>query len=97
MVDQKLRVDPKEPVKKLFIVLGFPGHIPQSPQSILVELPLGSPPYPPEICQGRMIPEHFPKGAFIQLRDPYPVLVRRNMLCDNIHGDLTEKQVVTDP
>ena len=50
----------------------------------------------PEIRQRRVLPEKLTIGAFIQLRDAYPVLVGGGFLCHNVHGDLGEVQVRAD-
>ena len=50
----------------------------------------------PEIRQRLMAPEQLPVLHFIQLRDPYAVLVRLDMLGDDIHGDFGQIHVRAD-
>ena len=52
--------------------------------------------YPPEICQGPVGPEKPSIGHLIQLGDPHSILICRDMLCHNIHGNFAQIQVGAD-
>ena len=53
-------------------------------------------PYPPEVRQGRMVPEQTTIGHFIELRNAYSVLIGIGMLGNDVHGHFRQIKVGPD-
>ena len=66
-----------------------PCHIAHGIQSILIELPRIPGANPPKVRKRYMIPKLLPIRTLIKLCNPDTVFVCRNLLCHNIHCDLT--------
>ena len=102
MVDQQLRVDPEQLIEQVLIMViaglsdGTPGYISHGIESVLLQLLLIAPAHSPEVCQGPVGPEQAAVGHLIELGDPYPVPVCRNMFGDNIHGHLCQVHIGAD-
>lgn len=56
-----------------------------------------SPSHPPEISQRTVVPEQTAIAHFIQLGNPHPVFICRDMLGFDVHGDLGEIEIGSDP
>jgi len=50
----------------------------------------------PEIRQRAMIPQQIPVGLLVQFRNADTVLVRRDVFCHNVHGQLCKVEVGAD-
>ena len=101
VIDEKLRIDPEKAVEKLRALAALlsesaAGDVPHREEVLLLQLPLHSPPKPPKIRERAVVPELFPIGAKVQLRDPHTVLIRCRVLCDDIHRNLCEIQIRPD-
>ena len=97
MVDQKFRIDPEHVIQQIFIFQGAACHISHGIKAAAFQLPRGSGSYTPEVRQGCVGPEKSAIGHFIQLRDPDSVLIRRHMLCHDVHSDLRQIGIRSDP
>ena len=76
---------------------GTSGHISHGIHAVLLKLLRVPMPHPPEICNGLMGPQN-PAVTFLrQVRNAHPVLIRRNVLCYNVHGNLAQIQVTPNP
>ena len=47
----------------------------------------------PEVGEGLVVPQFFPEGELIQLRNPDPVLVGGHFFGGDVHGDLGQVQI----
>ena len=50
----------------------------------------------PEVGQWAVVPEQIAVGFFIQFGNAHTILVRWDMLCHNVHGQLCQIQVCAD-
>ena len=72
------------------------GNVPHCTESYTVQL-LGIPtPYSPKVRQGLVIPEFLPITHLIQFPDANAVFVRRDMLGNDVHGNLAEIKIRPD-
>ena len=102
VVDQKFRVDAKEIIEEIFIVIirrfsqGAAGDVSHGKETVLLQLFRVSSSHPPKICQRAVVPQESPIGHLRQFGDAHALAVGRHMLCHNIHGDLAEIEVGAD-
>ena len=97
MVDQQLGVDAKESVQQYLVPHRLPRHIAHREHVVGFEFSTDPFADAPEIRQRTVIPKVLPVGKLVQFRDANAVLVRRNMLGVNIHGDLAKIEIAADP
>ena len=96
MIYQQLRVHAEKIVQNVFIFYGAVRNITHSVKSRTFQPCSVALPYPPEIGYGSMLPQGSPIRHFIEFRNAHTVLVRRYMLCDNIHSHFSEIQIGPD-
>ena len=97
MVDQDLSVDPEGLVEVLLIPLRTGCNITHREHEGLLQSSGLSGTDLPEVCQRLMIPEQEFVGILIQLRNSDAILIRRTFLGYDIHRDLRQVQVSSDP
>ena len=96
VVDEELGVYTEQIVEQLLPLEGAPGNIPHSVETQRSQLLLVAPAHPPEIRQGPVVPQKTAVAHLVQLRDAYPMLIRRSMLGLDIHGHLAEVEIGAD-
>ena len=103
VVNEKLCIDAEEPVEQILIEgrCAFPhgaqSHIPHGLHSIGGK-PAGiAPAYAPEVRDGAVIPEQLPVAPLVQLCNTHAVSVCAHVLCHNVHGNLAQIQICSDP
>ena len=93
MINQNLCINSKLFKKQPGIFQRGSSNIPHCADKIFIQSASRCPSHPPEVSQRLMIPELPAKAHNIKLSNANSILVRRNMLCNNIHGSLTQKEV----
>ena len=93
MINQNLCINSKLFKKQPGIFQRGSGNIPHCADKIFIQSASRCPPHPPEISKRLMIPELAAKSHNIKLSNTHAVLVCRNMLCNNIHGGLAQKEI----
>ena len=96
VVDQQLGIDAEGPVKGVLVLQTHAGDVAHGEAAELFQPSRASRSDPPEIRQRSVAPELFPVALLIQLGDADAVLVRRDALCDDVHGDFCQIQVASD-
>ena len=103
MIDQKLCIDAKQTVQQFFIVIiswlsnGAARDIAHRQHTMFLQLCRITAANPPEIGDGLMRPEFAPVADLVQHGDPGSILICRNMLRFDIHGDFGKIQIRTNP
>ena len=98
MVDEQFRIHSKKLIKKLLpVIQRTTRHIAHGKQTVLFQLSGISSAYAPEVRQRPVRPQHFPVADFIQLCDAHAVFIGCDALSYNIHGDLAQVQIGSDP
>ena len=96
MVNQKLRIFSKKAVEQFLVLDRASRHVSHRIQAKRGQ-PFGiPPPDPPEIRDRTVGPEFSAVRHFIQLCDPNPVLICRDMLGPHIHRHLAKIQIRPD-
>ena len=102
MVDQELCIDTEHFIEKFLIIIFIffsnraPRNISHRIHSLLDE-PFGvTASHAPEIGDRAVVPQGFPIGNFIQLRDARAGLVRFHVFCHDVHCDFCKIQVRAD-
>ena len=96
MVNQQLRVDSKQLIQQIFgiklrrISDRTTRNIAHRKKSVRFQFFRVAPADAPEIGQRTVRPKHLTVAHFVKLRNSDTVLIRRNMLCDDIHCDFAE-------
>src|SRR5699024_7927613 len=90
VVDEELGVYTEQIVEKLLPLEGAPGDISHGVEAQGGQLLLVAPAHPPEVRQGPVVPQETAVAHLVQLRDAYPMLIRRSMLGLDIHGHFAE-------
>ena len=102
MIDQKLRINSKHLIQKIFIINicgcanGTLGNIAHCIQSCCFQLFRISSSHAPEIRQRAMIPQLIPIRLLVQFCDSHTICIRFGMLCANIHSNFTQIQIRSD-
>ena len=96
MVYQKFCVHPEKLIQQILVIVitvsanGTSGNISHCINALGCQLRGISSPDPPEIRNRLMIPQQFPVAHLVESRYPDTILIRRHMLGNNIHRDLTQ-------
>ena len=97
MVDQQFRVDTEHFIQQIFILQRASCDVSHRKHILFFQTSDIAPAHTPEVPQRAVRPQHFPVAHFIQLRDPDPVFIRIDMLGDDVHCDLCQIHIRTDP
>ena len=65
-------------------------------EAMFLQLTAQSSAHAPEIGQGAVIPEESAVAFFVQFRNADVVLIRLDMLCENIHSDLAKIEIAAN-
>ena len=98
VIDQQFGIDAEDFVEGCFLVFvkRSSRYITHRVKSELFQLPAVAVAHTPEISKRTVTPQQFPVFHFVQLRNPHAVLVRRNVLCHDVHCHLRKIQVRPD-
>ena len=96
VIDEELRIFAKKRIKQIFILFRAESNIPHRIHSVLFQFSGNSAAYAPEIRERPMRPELTPEFHFIELRNADTVFIRRDVLRDDVHCGLAEKEVGAD-
>jgi hypothetical protein len=96
VVDEDLCVHAENLIQTIFSVDGKPCQVPHGVDAVGFQPLDGAGTGHPEIRQGSVVPQQIPVGLLVQLCNADAVLVRRDMLCHNIHGQLCKVEVGAD-
>ena len=102
MVDEQLRIDAEKLVKQFLVVIirglanGTTGNVAHGVESLRLQLFGVAFPYPPEIRKGTVGPEVMAVALLRQLCDAGTVLVRRDALSPDVHGNFAEVEIRPD-
>ena len=93
MINKQLRIDAQRLVKQIFIGQAQAGDISHGIATQLFQAGGDTEPNAPEIFQGTVTPEKFPVSLLIQFRDTDAVLIRRDVLGYDVHGNLRQVHI----
>ena len=96
MIDDQLRIDAKGLVEQIFMRQAQTGNVSHGVAAQLFQTAGETEADAPEIPQGLVAPEQLPVAHLVQLRDTDTVLIRRNPLGHDIHGDLGQVHIGAD-
>ena len=96
MVDEQLRILAEQAVEQLLVLLGAQGNVAHREHAVSLEPAGDTAADTPEVRQRPVWPELPAEFHFIELCDAHAVFISRDVLCDDVHGDLGEEQVRPD-
>ena len=102
VVDEQLRVDAEELVEKVLAVIlsgaaqRTAGDITHRVHSVACQLARNAAAYAPEVGQRPVRPELPAIAHLVKLRNAHAVLIRRNVLGADVHGDFAKIDVFAD-
>ena len=103
MIDQQFCIHSKKPIKKSFIIKifrgshGTPRNISHRIQAFRSQFLRITGADAPKIRDRLMRPQQLTIRDLIQTGDPHPILIRNDMFCQNIHCDLTQIHIRSNP
>ena len=103
VVDQKFRVDTKQPVQQLLVVKigrladGAAGDVAHGVQPMAIQLAGIALAHPPKVGQGFVPPQQLPIGHLVQCGNAHAILIRTDVFGDNIHSDFGQVQIGPQP
>ena len=96
VVDEDFCIHAENLIQTIFSVDGEPCQVPHGVDAVGFQSLDGAGTGHPEIRQRAMVPQQIPVGLLVQLRNADAILVRRDMLCHNVHGQLCKVEVGAD-
>ena len=97
VIDQNFRVHPELPVQHIFAVKAGAGQLTHGVDAVLFQPPHRAGAHLPEVGQGLVVPQQIPERFLVQLRDADAVLVGSGVLGSDVHCQLGQVEVGTDP
>ena len=96
MIDEQFCVFAEQFVQQILVFLRAQRDIAHGAHAVLLEFFRGAASHAPEVGERLVRPQFVPEFALVQLGDTHAIPVGRNVLGNNIHRHLAQKQVGAD-